>query len=247
MKITLVGIDCATDVAKVGLALGEIDGGKPKLWEVAVGERGDSMSEIIDRWTRGIGALLLALDAPLGWPEPMSKTLALHQAGEPIAIEPNQLFRRHTDRFIKQTVGRQPLDVGADRIARTAHTALGLLQALRSKTGFPIRLAWRPEVDQVLSAIEVYPAATLQGRGIRASGYKRQADVAIREEMVAELDQHITLPADADSMVDRADALDAAVCVLAAADFVRGWCAGPDNLALARKEGWIWVKRPDRS
>jgi len=42
------------------------------------------------------------------------------------------------------------------------------------------------------------------------------------------------------------DVLDAAVCVLAALDFLAGNSMPPvvgDHLA--RKEGWIWVKKPE--
>ena len=244
MKTTIVGIDCATDVTKIGLALGELDGDKPKLWEVAVGQRGDSMSEMIARWTRGIGGVLLAFDAPLGWPKAMAETLPQHRAGEQLGTTPNDLFRRHTDHKVKEVVGRQPLDVGADRIARTAHAALELLAELRSRTGFPIRLAWRPQLDQVISAIEVYPAATLDVRGMRSSGYKRKSDHKVRDNMINELAEHIQLPPEPEPMIETADAFDAALCVLAAADFLRGWCVPPDDLSLARKEGWIWVMPP---
>lgn len=245
MKTTIVGIDCATDPSKVGLALGEVEGDKAMLWEVATGQRGESMSETIDRWTRGIGAVLLALDAPLGWPALMARTLQIHQAGDPISVHPNELFRRHTDRFVHNTIGKHPMDVGADRIARTAHAALKLLSDLRKLTGFPIRMAWSPKIEQVLCAIEVYPAATLQELGIRSSGYKRRADRDTREEMTVELGNHIKLPPDLTTMIENADALDAAVCVLAGADFVRDRCIEPDDAGLARKEGWIWIRRPE--
>jgi hypothetical protein len=35
--------------------------------------------------------------------------------------------------------------------------------------------------------------------------------------------------------------LDAALCCLAAADFLRGDVISPDDLSLAEREGWIWV------
>ena len=38
-----------------------------------------------------------------------------------------------------------------------------------------------------------------------------------------------------------ADALDALVCVLAAADFMRGRAGPPSDLETARQEGWIWT------
>ncbi|MBT8492379.1 MAG: DUF429 domain-containing protein [Deltaproteobacteria bacterium] len=245
MKTTIVGIDCATDPSKVGLALGEVEGGRPKLWEVAVANRGDSVAEVVSRGTRAIGGVLLALDAPLGWPQAMTDALPNHRAGEPIGMEANQLFRRHTDRVVKEQLGRTPLDVGADRIARTSLATLDLLRELRARTGFPIRLTWKHPIEQELAAIEVYPAATLEVRGMTSSGYKRKSDVNKRDDMLEPLAEHIDLPPDLEAMVGNADAFDAAICVLAGADFVRGFCDPPDDLEVAKKEGWIWFKRPE--
>ncbi len=96
------------------------------------------------RLDNGGSARPLALDAPLGWPAVLGETLGPHIAGESLDGTPNELFRRQTDHFIKAVIGRQPLDVGADRIARTAHAALGLLEQLRQLTGQPVPLAWTP-------------------------------------------------------------------------------------------------------
>jgi hypothetical protein len=41
------------------------------------------------------------------------------------------------------------------------------------------------------------------------------------------------------------NALDAAICTLAAADFVRQRVHEPSNRASAMREGWIWFPRPD--
>ena len=38
-----------------------------------------------------------------------------------------------------------------------------------------------------------------------------------------------------------ADAIDALVCVLAAADFIRGKAQPPVDLETTRQEGWIWT------
>jgi len=45
-------------------------------------------------------------------------------------------------------------------------------------------------------------------------------------------------------MEQSADALDAAVCLLAARDFLMGEAMAPENESLARLEGWIWARRP---
>jgi hypothetical protein len=61
-----------------------------------------------------------AIDAPLGWPKPLAETLIDHRAGMPIETPANAMFRRTTDLFIQRKLKKTPLDVGADRIARTA-------------------------------------------------------------------------------------------------------------------------------
>jgi hypothetical protein len=86
--------------------------------------------------------VLIALDAPLGWPRALGACLQSHMAGAPLDSEANALFRRATDDEIKVRLSKRPLDVGADRIARTAVAALELLGALRRETGRPVPLAW---------------------------------------------------------------------------------------------------------
>jgi hypothetical protein len=39
------------------------------------------------------------------------------------------------------------------------------------------------------------------------------------------------------------DALDSVVCALSGYDFLSGKCYDPEDLELAKKEGWIWVAR----
>lgn len=46
--------------------------------------------------------VLIAMDAPLGWPSSMGNVLFEHNAGEPLQIDSNILFWRETDRFIKR-------------------------------------------------------------------------------------------------------------------------------------------------
>jgi hypothetical protein len=42
-----------------------------------------------------------------------------------------------------------------------------------------------------------------------------------------------------------ADLVDAAVCVLAGADFIAGRAMSPENRSLAEREGWIWTAAPN--
>jgi predicted nuclease with RNAse H fold len=242
MNVQVIGIDCATVEKKIGVALGMVTPTGTILSEARCCSAEETAVALVADWLQSEPRQrgLLAIDAPLGWPRDLSSALIEHRAGEPILVDPNSLFRRATDRFVCKTLKKIPLEIGADKIARTAHSALKFLADLRQRLGTAIPLAWTPDW-QGLAAIEVYPAATLIAHKIRASNYKKPGQIAERTGMVDELRSRMALPASCDAIVRSADALDAAVCVLAAADFVRGSVHKPLDDSLARREGWIWV------
>jgi hypothetical protein len=80
--------------------------------------------------------------------------------------------------------------------------------------------------------------------GIRASRYKNPDQVDERREIIAALRPHFVLPADVTVLEHNADALDAAVCLLCAKDFLLGHASPPDDLSVAAVEGWIWTRAP---
>lgn len=239
----IVGIDCATQPKRMGIARGRYTG---ELTFDCVEVGGSSTEDRLVEWLGGDEQCLVAMDAPLGWPEALGDSLVDHSAGEALAADSHALFRRGTDRFIKARVGKQPLDVGADRIARTAHSALSLLDRLRERTGESIPLAWTPDVPHRVAAVEVYPGGTLRARAWRDRGYKKKTDSAARGEIIAALRQSATL-CDEPVMSENADALDAALCVLAGRDFLAGMAMEPENSSEARREGWIWCLDPNPS
>jgi predicted RNase H-like nuclease len=244
MSVAIVGIDCATDPNKTGLALASVDGNKTVLQEVTTG-RDRSPAEIVNRWIQGSRQALLALDAPLGWPAGLGRALAVHMAGWELQVSPTDLFKRTTDKFVTETLGKRPLDVGADRIARTAHSALAFLSALRRLSGSEIPLAWSPRLGQKIEAIEVYPAGTLTALGLPSVGYKKPKDRKVREKIL----NGISLRVDAESglkkaLVGNADLLDAVICTLAARDFLDWKVMPPRDMDVSQKEGWIWVRAP---
>ena len=241
--INIIGIDCATDVKSTGLSLGLYHNYKIELKETRFGSKNTPIAEIIYNWIDPNEKVILAIDAPLGWPVNLGQALYNHNAGEVIDADSNDLFRRATDKFIKKNLGKQPLDVGADRIARTAHSALKIIGELRLLTGEPIELAWDNANLKGISAIEVYPAATLGCYKIQSTGYKEKNQKLSRREIIAGLRGHMVIPTDADILEQNADALDSSVCLLAAKDFIEGNVYYPEDLNLARKEGWIWVRK----
>jgi len=246
MAVTIIGIDCATKDNKIGLALGHFDENKAYIDKVIVGSRETPVVETVVDWMGQCVSALLAVDAPLGWPVGLVQALCFHEAGGPIQLAANEMFRRLTDREIKRKIGKQPLDVGADKIARTARAALRLLQDLRARTGKEIPLAWKPCVGSRACVIEVYPAATLAAYGVKDSGYKGKEGRVARQAILEFLGKKVGLPKDTALMESKDDALDAALCVLAGVDFLRGEVLEPTEIPVVKREGWIWVRKPNR-
>lgn len=237
----IIGVDCATDERKTGVALGTYERGRVIVREARACSEREPAADILTGWLSGHDVALLALDAPLGWPAPLGEELSRHQAGSVIATEKNRVFRRETDRFIQTHLGKTPLDVGADRIARTAHSALHLLDTLRRRLQIALPLAWDPAHVATVNAIEVYPAATLRAHGIASSGYKDASQGVPREAVLSGLRAVMGVEAVVDQMRADADVLDAVACLLAAQDFMEERALPPPNLAIALKEGWIWA------
>lgn len=243
-ETVIVGVDCATDPKRTGLARGRrLPSGTVELDAVGLASDGPSAKDRVLEWLDGAAAAVVAMDAPLGWPRSLGDVLASHRAGDPIDVPPDRMFRRHTDEVVREITGRYPLEVGADRIARTAHAALRLLDAVRAGSARPIVVAAGPRERAAWTAIEVYPAGTLRMLGLPASGYKRPPDRSRRAEILDGVAHWMTLDHLRQPMLSNADVLDAALCVLAGADFVAGHCQPPADLALAEREGWVWVRR----
>jgi predicted RNase H-like nuclease len=237
----IVGIDCATVEAKIGLALGRLDGSDLEIQDATRCARERSAVSVITDWLpEKAERTLLAVDAPLGWPKSLGESLQRHSAGKGIDAPANSLFRRTTDSFIHRELKKTPLDVGADRIARTAYSALRMLSDLRAILKTPIPLAWTPTVGPGVSAIEVYPAATLVAHGIRSKGYKKPAQSAERYEILNALKGLLRIRESVTDLSESADLIDAAVCVLAGCDFLQGRAMNPEDRGLAEREGWIW-------
>ena len=236
----LLGLDAASDLRKFGVVMCRWTHGKLSLLAHGTLDQ-TSIRDAITQQLRTADRALLAIDAPLGWPAALGQSLAGHQAGQAIAVAQNTLFRRATDVSVHQRTGKLPLEVGADRIARAAWQALNVLQQLRAATGPDIPLAWAPDFADRIAAIEVYPGALLKATGGNPSGYKEQVGGVAARALIAT--RFAELAPWLGNLVDqRADVFDAALCTLAGIDFLRGVAIPPDDLALARKEGWAWVR-----
>lgn len=244
---TVIGIDCATRPQKIGLALAVPRGKQLAVVEARTAKGRRSPAEIIAAWISPSCRTLLAMDSPLGWPEALGRTLLEHRAGERISVDPDHLFQRHSDRCLRERTGRKPLEVGANLIARTAHSALSLLGDISEILQQAIPVGWSPKLGDGVSAIEVYPAATLIAHGLPASGYKARGESPERASIILALGESLLLKFDTTILDQNPDVLDAAICVLGGLDFLQGRAVGPDDLELAKKEGWTWVAEPQRT
>lgn len=259
----VIGVDCATETKKVGVAVATVSGETFRVEELFPGE--PPTSETVAHFVaprvecaRKAGTpVLLALDAPLGWPQAMHRELAVHSAGRPLAAARQRMFSRYTDRFVYRRTGKKPLDIGANLIAKTAHWALELLEQVREATGEEIPMAWTQGPVRDVVAIEVYPALALRalaknpeekkrlGAGYKKSG--KEGDRA-RQQIWDRLKfVPVTLPRDQAPGTDHE--IDAVLCVQIANEFLRGRCEKPPEACpedMVRREGWIWFSHESK-
>jgi hypothetical protein len=246
--IRLIGVDCATLAQNTGFAVGSLDPANPARVRIHAARCCAASDELAALSVDAIGdrPALLGLDAPLGWPAPLADTLSWHQAGAPLGspiLPDDRMFSRVTDLDIRARFGRRPLEVGADRIARTARAALRLLADVEVRRNKPVPLGWAPGPPDGVHALEVYPAATLAAYRIASKGYRQEP--ARRRAVLRALAPQLTLPRGLDRLlVANPHALDAVLCVLAAADYLRGLAVPPplEHAGVSRREGWIWVR-----
>jgi hypothetical protein len=244
---TVVGIDMATEPSKTAVSIARPSRAGLMVATTFVPRSQEDLVERIAAETAASARVLLAVDAPLGWPAALSAILAAHRAGSPISCERDAFFARATDHFVAREVGKSPLAVGSNYIARTAHAALAMLEQLRRQHGCSLQMAWEPGFDGHEAVIEVYPAGTLASRGLPASGYKKPGQRVERERILRAVREEIGVGVSEEMVVASDHVLDSLLCTLAGADFLEGRCLAPADLDLAAKEGWIWVMRPERA
>jgi hypothetical protein len=246
----IVGVDCATKSERPGVSVADFSEGILTLRECGTCGKGTSPEGYLYPVLRDNASALLALDSPLGWPSAPGRNLVEPKAGSPISDDSDTLFRRLTDKTIQEKLGKTPLEVGADRIARTARTALSFIGGLEELLGRRIPLAWNPEIEGSIRAIEVNPAGTL--RAYEILGYIEMAGIA-RDRKVRLLESlmqsgRIVFDTDSEKGLSNEHALDSVLCSVAGADFLQGLsiCPPRGQEHFARKEGWIWVRDPLR-
>jgi predicted nuclease with RNAse H fold len=188
------------------------------------------------------------IDCPLGWPDAFADFVAAHRSGH-VALPRDdtgtgwrrELTMRRTDAFVRDRLGLMPLSVSADRIAHVALRCAVLLAKLDA-SGRPVDRTGAGAV------VEVYPAASLRGWGLRHRGYKRPRtpDVlaAAADDLLAAAPWLDCGPHE-ETIRRSHDAFDAVIAALTARAASRGQTCRPgdDELAAAATEGWIAIPR----
>jgi hypothetical protein len=224
----------------------------------------EDLVEALAESLRRAGATLVCIDAPLGWPSAMAAALAGHRAGDTVGASADELFRRMTDHEIKRRIGKTPLDVGADRIARATRTTLEVLGEVRRAARHDLRLAldpagllWppaparAPEPTGGTWVLETYPGGWFASERIHPRGYRRSGAHEVRRALLHEIESHLAgrgISVDPaqhrGGLLRRADDVDAFVCVLCGVDALLGLSPAPTDRKRAEVEGWIWCKTP---
>lgn len=203
----------------------------------ACGRGSTAVDFAADKINTAASRVIVALDAPLGWPSKLSEALRKHQAGEPVGASPDEMFSRMTDHSIRERFRIRPLEVGANLIARTAHAALQLLAELRERTRIELPLLESDDGERS-GVIEVYPAATLRAHGLAKVG---DGGSAARRDRLQRITKPFPLDCQVPIAVQNPHVFDAVICAVAAADFAAGRSVPPPPDSVASREGWIWV------
>jgi len=172
--IQIIGIDCATTPQRTGISLGTFSKDGVSVQEALICSQMRRPEDLAVEWVNSSKdqKTLIAIDAPLGWPLLLTTGLVFHAAGTSIQGNADKLFFRRTEQMVLERFGIRPLAVGADRIARTAHAALALIESIRRRMNAEIPLVRANNNLPSISLIEVYPAATLRSYNIIAGSYK---------------------------------------------------------------------------
>ncbi|MFW5695206.1 MAG: DUF429 domain-containing protein [Alkalispirochaeta sp.] len=265
--VRIIGWDAAVDPRNTALSLvrydapGELnhssrEGRRTAVVEAHVApQNNEELVGTVVGWLGGEVPTLLCVDAPLGWPHRMPVMLADHLAGDGISVTADELFRRITDIDVRRRVGKTPLDVGADRIARTALATLNALDSIRAQGERRIDAVTDirdPRRDaQTVLLLESYPAGWFASEGVATRGYRPPAAKDQRRDLLSLVEDRLavsgitlTVRPERSVLLRRADDLDAFVCTLNGIDYLLGRCPAPGAAAreVARREGWIWCK-----
>ena len=186
------------------------------------------------------------IDCPLGWPDAFVDFVAAHRSGHVTLPRDGtgtgwrrELTMRRTDEFVRDELHLVPLSVSADRIAHVALRCAVLLAKLDA-SGRPVDRSGAGAV------VEVYPAASLRGWGLRHRGYKRPRTpevLAVAADDLLAAAPWLDCGPHEETIRRSHDAFDAVIAALTARAASMGLTCPPghDDLAAAATEGWIAI------
>jgi predicted nuclease with RNAse H fold len=187
--VITVGVDLAAEPDNTGLVVVKWSAAGAVVTAAQVGVDDNAILAA----TRG--AEKVGIDCPIGWPDAFVTFVKAHHDGRlpvPAALPGREVRRplanRRTDDVVHEQFKLMPLSVSADRIARPAMRAAGLLSMLAAD-GRPVDRTGTGLV------VEVYPAASLKQWRLRHRGYKGKQRATELDALFHEL-------------LDRADWLD---------------------------------------
>lgn len=246
-----LGIDLSASPERTAIATIEWGGGAARVAPPLLGLDDAALAD------RLAAADWAGIDAPFGWPEAM--VLAIYEyatSGRWSPVDKAAFRYRRTDRFVREHVEQEtgkklwPLSPSSDRIALAAWRLAQLREHYFDRTG--IRFD-RAGADRI---VEVYPAAALLLWGLDRRGYKtgprldrRAPAEAAREALLASIEAQapwlVWEPGAREACIQSDDALDAVLAALIARAAALGLTEPPppDDLELARGEGWLHLPR----
>lgn len=242
MLVITAGLDLAAMPERTALAAIEWAGTRAVVRDVVCPAGDEVILEVIRQADK------TGIDCPLGWPDAFVDFVAAHRCGH-VALPPGglgtgwrrPLTLRRTDAVVQERLRLVPLSVSADRIAHVALRCAVLLAKLDAG-GRPVDRTGAGAV------VEVYPAASLLGWGLRHRGYKRprtpEVLAAVAGDLLAAAPWLDCGPHE-ETIRGSHDSFDAVIAALTARAASQGqtWPPGEDDLDAARTEGWIAIPK----
>jgi predicted nuclease with RNAse H fold len=263
----LSGASAAQGTAPMRTAGLDLSAAKERTAAVAISWRGDGATVAAPAVALGDEELVrrlaaadwIGIDAPFGWPAGMVEAVSDYAAfGRWPALDKDAFRWRRTEVFARETIlaetGKKlwSMSVSADRLGLTARRTAQLREHAFESSG--VRFD-RSGADRVA---EVYPSGALLLWGIERGAYKtsqdpsrREAESGARAELVAALEAKAPwlgwAPDAREACVQSDDALDALLAALIARAAALGltFSPPPEDLELARQEGWIHLPQKD--
>jgi hypothetical protein len=246
---TTLGIDLASQPENTAICTIEWAGGAAEVTTLLHGRRDrSSLDDPALRAQFGAGHAKVAIDAPLGWPEPFVRALVAHRELDRWPEAPKAtLERRCSDRFVIEQTGKRPLSVSTDRIAYCAMRCAVLLSGLdEPRDGSGLVVEAYPDAALrcwLAPSFEARPAPTYKG----ADAQDRRA--VLLAALLSLLGGAFSISQTfQDACVASDDCLDALLCALVARAAERGrtvWPKTDEQRRLAPIEGWIHLPTPD--